>query len=72
MSKYIDRPEDITQDTKAFLKSEFGQYITTTLVEMQQALLSKASDMNEEHPDRYLAKYSAVQGVLDLINSSIG
>lgn len=72
MSAYIDRPEDIAQDTKVFLNTELGQHITTTLAEMQQGFLSQASDMNAEHPDRYLAKYITVQEVIDLINSPIG
>lgn len=68
---YADRTEDLIQDTKVFLKSEFGAYVMETLSEMQKGFLSQASDMSNEHPDRYLAKYNALQEVLELIRQPL-
>jgi hypothetical protein len=60
--------EDLIQDTKEFLASQYGKYITQILSEKAEGFLSAASDIREEHPERHLAKYSALKEVLELIN----
>lgn len=67
MSHYEDKPEDLVQDTKDFLNSEFGKYIMPILQEKAQGHLSRVADVECEHPERYAAKYSATKEVLDLI-----
>lgn len=71
MSHYDRNPKDLAQDTKQFLDSQFGRYFMETLGEMQQGSLSRASDINAMHPDRYLAKYNAVQEVVNFITSPL-
>lgn len=71
MSHYDDRPDDLIQDTKDFLKSDYGKHIVLTLKEMQEGFLSGAANMEANHPERYAAKYSALKEVIDLINSPL-
>lgn len=68
---YDDREKDLIQDTKDFLKSEYGQHIVSTLEEMQQGYLSGAADIKAQYPERYAAKYSALKEVIDLIKSPL-
>jgi hypothetical protein len=67
MSYYDDKPDDLIQDTKNFLDSDYGKHIVTTLLETGKGDLSSVADIKAEHPDRYAAKYSALKEVLDLI-----
>lgn len=67
MSHYDDRPEDLAQDTKSFLKSDYGKYLISTLQEMAKGYLTSTADIRIEHPERYAAKYSALKEALDLI-----
>lgn len=71
MSHYDTNPDDLAQDTKSFLKSDYGQHIVSTIKAMQQGYLSGASNMELPHPERYAAKYSALKEVIDLINSPL-
>ena len=71
MSNYEDKPDDLIQDTKDFLKSEYGQYIVSTIEAMQQGYLSGATNVDLPHPERYAAKYSALKEVINLINSPL-
>lgn len=67
MSYYDDKPDHLVQDTKDFLKSEYGKHIVSTLVESGRGHLAGVADIKAEHPERYAAKYSATKEVLDLI-----
>lgn len=71
MSHYEDHPENLTQDTKAFLQSDYGKHIVSTLEEKAAGYLSSVADIKEEHPDRHAAKYSALKEVLDLIRQPL-
>lgn len=71
MSHYDERPEDLITDTKAFLKSDYGQYIVSTLQETAEGHLARADNMEVPYPERYLAKHSATKEVLDLIHSPL-
>lgn len=71
MSHYEDRPEDLVQDTKGFLKSEYGKYVVSTLRGMSDGSLSRAGNMEIPYPERYAAKYSAFKEVLELIYSPL-
>ena len=69
---YDERTDDLIQDTKVFLKSEYGTYLISTLQEMADGYLAGAADIRIEHPERYAAKYSAIKDVLNLIHSPLG
>jgi len=69
MDEYIAK--DLQQDTKDFLGSQYGQYVTVTLSEIAEAYLSSAQNIEVEHPERYLAKYSAIKEVLTFINQPL-
>lgn len=71
MSHYDDKPDDLIQDTKDFLKSDYGKHIVSTLQETAQGHLAEVANIKAEHPDRYAAKYSAYKEVLDLIHSPL-
>jgi hypothetical protein len=71
MTHYEDRPEDLVQDTKSFLKSGYGKHIVSTLEEMARGYLSGASNIDAPFPERYAIKYSALKEVLDLVNSPL-
>lgn len=71
MSNYDKNPDELIQDTKEFVKSDYGQHIITTLQETAKGLLSNVADIKAEHPDRYAAKYSAYKEVLGLIYSPL-
>jgi hypothetical protein len=71
MSQYLDKPEDLLQDTKNFLNSEYGQYIVSTLEDTANGHLANADNMECPYPERYLAKHSAIKEVLDLIKSPL-
>lgn len=71
MSHYEDKPDDLIQDTKEFLESDYGKHIVSTLEETAQGHLSRVADIQAEHPDRYAAKYSAYKEVLELIKSPL-
>lgn len=71
MSHYDERPDDLIQDTKDFLKSDYGQHIVSTLEEVAVGHLAKADNMECPYPERYLAKHSAIKEVLDLIHSPL-
>lgn len=71
MTHYEDKPDDLAQDTKDFLKSDYGQHIVSTLQETAKGHLANVADIKAEHPERYAAKYSALKEILDLIYSSL-
>lgn len=71
MSNYLDKPEDVIQDTKDFLKSEYGKHIISTLEEKKEGYLSGAANIESPYPERYAAKYSALKEVIELINSPV-
>ncbi len=71
MSHYEDKPEDLIQDTKNFLESDYGKYIVSTLQETADGHLAGASNIENSYPERYAAKYSAVKEVLNLIHSPL-
>jgi hypothetical protein len=68
---YYDNPQDLIQDTKAFLASDYGKHIVSILTLKQDGHLSGAADIDTPYPERYAAKYSAVKEVLDLIYSPL-
>lgn len=68
MSHYEDKPEDLVQNTKAFLDSDYGKHIVSTLEETAKGHLAKVADVTADHPERYAAKYSALKEVLELIH----
>lgn len=72
MSYYDDRPDELVQDTKNFLNSEYGKYVMSTLEEMAVGNLAKADNMEHPYPERYLAKHSAQKEVIGFIQSPIG
>lgn len=67
MNYYDDRPQDLIQDTKDFLKSDYGKHIVSTLEAMQEGLLAGVANVEAPYPERYAAKYSALKEVHDLI-----
>lgn len=71
MNHYEDKPDDLIQDTKDFLKSDYGKHIVSILQEKATGYLSSVADISAEHPDRYAAKYSATKEVLDLMYSPL-
>lgn len=71
MTYYDDRPEDLKQDTKNFLNSEYGKYIMGIIEDMRSGHLSRAADVAIEHPERYAAKYSALKEVIELIHAPL-
>lgn len=68
---YLDKPEDLLQDTKQFLKTEFGAYFMSTLKEMQANAISDASSVTQLNKEWHLAKYNAFQEVLNLIKQPL-
>lgn len=68
---YEDKPDDLIQDTKDFLKSDYGQHIVSTLERMQEGYLSGAANIELPYPERHAAKYSALKEVCDLIYSPL-
>jgi hypothetical protein len=71
MMHYEDKPEDLIQDTKSFLNSDYGKHIVSILESMKQGYLSGAANVELPHPERYAAKYSAFKEALDLIYSPL-
>jgi len=71
MSHYEDKPEDLVQDTKMFLNSDYGKHITTILKEKLEGHLAGAANIETPYPERHAAKYGAVKEVLDLIHSPL-
>lgn len=71
MSYYDDRPKDLIQDTKDFLRSDYGRYVMSTIKEMSDGHLSGAANIDLPHPERYAAKYSALKEVTDFVNSPL-
>lgn len=71
MTYYEDRPSDLLQDTKDFLKSDYGKYIVSTIEETMEGHLAGVANIKARYPERYAAKYSALKGVLELINSPL-
>ena len=67
MSEYSDK--NMQEDTRQYLRSELGVHHITTLESMADGALSAASDITQEHPDRYLAKYNALKEVIEFIKS---
>jgi hypothetical protein len=72
VSQYDDRPEDLVQDTKAFLDSEYGKYIMAILNDQAAGHLNNAANIEAKYPERHAAKYSAVKEVLNLLYSPLG
>lgn len=71
MSHYEERPDDLVQDAKDFLKSGYGQYIVSILEDKAVGYLANADNVECPYPERYLAKHSALKEVLDLIHSPL-
>ncbi len=71
MSHYQDKPEDLVQDTKQFLNSEYGKYLIPILEETAEGHLSNADNIDCPYPERYLAKHSAIKEVLNTIYSPL-
>lgn len=71
MNPYSERLEDMRQDTKMFLESELGMHIMETLKTKLEGHLSNASDVSTEHPERHIAKYSAVKEIIEFIQSPL-
>jgi hypothetical protein len=71
MSYFDERPNDLVQDTKQFLESEYGKYLVGVIQDKCSGTLGAVADINVEHPERYAAKYSALKEVLDLIYSPL-
>lgn len=71
MSHYLDSPKDLIQDTKDFLKSDYGKYIISTLEDTAKGHLANADNMECPYPERYLAKHSSLKEVLDQIYSPL-
>lgn len=63
--------KELRLDTEAFLKSEYGKYITQMMQEMQDGFLSNARDVEGDKSLRYLDKSTAIQEVLDAIKSPL-
>lgn len=70
MSEY--KADDLLQDTKQYMTSQLGAYHLDTLTQMLNGYLSAASNMESEHPDRYLAKYNALKEFETFILSPLG
>lgn len=68
---YDDRPQDLRQDAKTFVVSEYGAYVISILQEMSEGYLSKAADVYLPYPERFAAKYSAIKEVLNLLYSPL-
>lgn len=64
-------PKDLRTDTERFLGSQLGQRIVKTLEETSRGYLSSARNIKEEHTDRYLAKYDAIEEALTFIKSPL-
>lgn len=69
MSEYKD--EDLKQDSIQYMGSQLGIHHMSVLTAMQEGFLSQASSISEEHPDRYLAKYSAIKEVIEFLKSPL-
>lgn len=67
MSHYDEKPEDLVQDTKQFLKSEYGQYLVGILRDKAKGYLTATADVRAEHPERHAARFSVTKEFLDLI-----
>lgn len=65
------KAEDLRQDTKQFVSSQLGSHILTTIEEMMRGELSAATDMSAIYPERHLARYSALEEVLDFIRQPL-
>jgi hypothetical protein len=71
VSHYDEKPGDLIQDTKDFLKSEYGQYFISILEDTAEGYLAEVANIKARYPERYAAKYSALKEVLALINSPL-
>lgn len=68
---YIDKPENILQDTKQFLRSELGSYLMGIFEDMRDGELASASSKAETNKEWCLAKYNAYQEVIQTILSPL-
>lgn len=64
-------PKDLRTDTELFLNSQLGKRIVSTLQETSRGYLTSARNIKEEHTDRYLAKYDAIEEVLTFIKTPL-
>lgn len=71
MSYYDDRPQDLIQDTKNFLKSDYGKHIIDTLEAKATGHLANTCNIEHPYPERYAAKYSAIKEILEFIHSPL-
>lgn len=72
MSYYEDKPADeLAEDTKAFLESEYGKHLAGMLRDKARGYLLFTTDIDVEHPGRYAAKYAAIKEVWDLIHQPL-
>lgn len=69
MNEYKEK--ELQEDTRRFLKSQYGNHVMTTLEEISLGHLSNAADISTEHPDRHLAKYSAIKEIIDFIQQPL-
>jgi hypothetical protein len=63
--------KELKLDTEAFLKTEYGKYLIRMLNEMQASYLSDARDVNNSNPMRCLDKSTAIQEVINSIESPL-
>lgn len=68
---YAERPEDLKQDTKNFLLSEYGQYIMQILKDKSQGELVNVTNINETHVDRYAQRYAVIKEIVELIQQPL-
>ena len=66
MSYYDDRADELRQDTKAFLKSEFGKYVMEILDAKEQGLLSSIMNIKNPYIDRSASELRAIKEVKEL------
>jgi hypothetical protein len=71
MSHYEDKPDDLIQDTKNFLKSEYGVYLTGIINEKIDGYLSSAMQPQLARPDLPLGSYRGIKEIEDLIKSPL-
>jgi hypothetical protein len=64
--------ENLVEDTKQFLSSEYGIYLMQILEDTAQGHMSKAKNVQEQSPIRSLDRATAVMEVIQTIKSPLG
>lgn len=72
MIPYEDDTNRINKDAKQFLESEYGKFQLKIIDELIEGALSDASNIKQENPDRYLARYAAFKEVKEVFQHNFG